>query len=31
MSGTIFNGEQIDMKMNFAGQIPMMPVTDSKK
>jgi hypothetical protein len=31
LSGTIFNGDEIDTKMNIAGQIPMMPVTDSEE
>jgi hypothetical protein len=31
MSGIIFNGEEIDTKMNISGPVPMMAVTDSKK
>jgi hypothetical protein len=31
LSGTIFNGEEIDTKMNIAGQFPMMTVTDSEE
>ena len=31
MSGIIFNGEEIDTKMNIAGQFPMMAVTDGEE
>src|SRR4029077_16956696 len=30
LSGIIFNGEEIDTKMNISGPVPMMAVTDSK-
>jgi hypothetical protein len=31
LSGIIFNGEEIDTKMNSVVQLPMMAVADSEK